>query len=49
MKPQRRKQINGEYGRNGILQGGLPFIMTTPGFKHSAIPFVVILIRISAT
>jgi hypothetical protein len=50
MKAQRRQEINGEYGRNGILQGGLPFIMRAPpGSKHSVIPFVVILIRISAT
>jgi len=33
MKAQRQQEINGEYGRNGILQEGLPFIMTAPRFQ----------------
>jgi hypothetical protein len=36
MKAQRRQEINGKYGRNGIIQGGLPFIMTAPPVPSTA-------------
>jgi hypothetical protein len=35
-KAQRQQEINGEYGRNGILQGGLPFIMRAPPVSSTA-------------